>query len=154
MHAYLMMVSIRCLGLRQNFINHRNQAKPVRLGHRIKTEPYANIKAALEDITQESAMDLNGSIPRLRQTALVAARAVGYYDIDLSIIRNSIGEVDVIIHDLGEPVYIDYRAVEVRGEGADDKAFTTVADEVPLLIGDVFHHGKYETKKSHRKCQC
>lgn len=76
----------------------------------------------------------------------MAARAVGYYDIDLSIIRNSIGEVDVIIHDLGEPVYIDYRAVEVRGEGADDKAFTTVADEVPLLIGDVFHHGKYETK--------
>ena len=43
-----------------------------------KTEPYANIKAALEDITQESAMDLNGSIPRLRQTALAAARAVGY----------------------------------------------------------------------------
>lgn len=113
-----------------------------------KTEPYANIKAALEDITQESAMDLHGSIPRLRQTALAAARAVGYYDIDLSIIRNSVGEVDVIIHDLGNPVYIDYRAVEVRGEGADDKAFTTVADEVPLLIGDVFHHGKYEAKKN------
>ncbi|OAU95003.1 autotransporter assembly complex protein TamA [Moraxella catarrhalis] len=112
-----------------------------------KTEPYANIKAALEDVTQESVMDLSGSIARLRQTALAAARAVGYYDIDLSIIRNSVGEVDVVIYSLGEPVRIDYRAVEVRGEGADDASFAEVSDEVPLQAGDVFHHGQYETKK-------
>ncbi|VEG13678.1 autotransporter assembly complex protein TamA [Moraxella cuniculi] len=112
-----------------------------------KIEPYANIKAALEDITQESAMDLRGSQARLRQTALAAARAVGYYEVDLQIIRTSLGEVEVLVRDLGEPVRVGHRAIEVRGAGADNPAFTQTVDKIALQSDEVFNHGRYETSK-------
>ncbi|MCP3897594.1 MAG: hypothetical protein GY683_06995, partial [Moraxella sp.] len=53
----------------------------------LKQEPFANIKAALEDITAESITDFNSALPRLRQTADSAARAVGYYDVDMQITK-------------------------------------------------------------------
>ncbi|MFC0819652.1 autotransporter assembly complex protein TamA [Moraxella marmotae] len=112
-----------------------------------KTEPYINIKAALEDITQESVLDATGSLARLRQTAKAAARAVGYYEVDLTIVRRSVGEVDVVIRDLGQPVRVDYRAIEVRGEGADNDAFVQAVDKIALQPGDVFDHGRYEVSK-------
>lgn len=113
-----------------------------------KTEPYANIKAAIEDVTQESVMDLSTSVARLKQTALAAARAVGYYEVDLTIVRTSIGEVDVIIHDLGQPVTIEQQAVEIRGEGGENPVFQNAVSSLALQSGEVFNHGHYETSKN------
>ncbi len=112
-----------------------------------KREPYANIRAALEDVTQESVANFTESMPRLRQTALAAARAVGYYDIELSIAKRATGEIDVLIEKLGEPVRVSNRALEVRGEGSADTAYQAVVKSATLQPGDVFHHGQYEASK-------
>lgn len=113
-----------------------------------KQEPYANMKAVLENISQESVADFKGSLPRLRQEVLAAARAVGYYDVDFRLVRHQAGEVNLIIDRLGEPVRVDNRALEVRGDGADNQAYRAVLDANILQAGDVFDHGKYEASKS------
>lgn len=113
-----------------------------------KQEPYANMKAVLENVTQESVTDFKGSLPRLRQEVLAAARAVGYYDVDFRLVRHQAGEVNLIIDRLGEPVRVDNRALEVRGDGADNQAYRAVLDANILQAGDVFDHGKYEASKS------
>ncbi len=134
--------------LKANFYQAVEGGEPAKLKSATqKIEPYANIKAAIEDVTQESVMDLSTSVARLKQTALTAARAVGYYEVDLAIVRTSVGEVDVIIHDLGQPVKVEQQAVEVRGAGSGDAAFQSAVSSVALQPGDVFHHGSYESSK-------
>ncbi|UNU73515.1 BamA/TamA family outer membrane protein [Moraxella nasovis] len=113
-----------------------------------KDEPYANIKAALEDITAESTADFRSAMPRLMQTAQAAARAVGYYDVKLRITKQEFGKINVIIDDIGEPVIVDHQILEVRGEGAGDRAYQEAVSSEVLKIGDTFHHGKYESNKS------
>jgi hypothetical protein len=71
----------------------------------LKQEPIANIKAALEEISAESLADFNSALPRLYQTAKSAARAVGYYDVDMQIVKLSAGKINVVIND-NEPVRI------------------------------------------------
>lgn len=111
-------------------------------------EPYANIKAALEDITQESVADFKNALPRLRQTALAAARSVGYYDVDLSIKKKQAGEIEVVIERLGEPVQISHRIFEVRGEGSQHQDYQKVMQSQILQENQVFHHGHYEDSKA------
>lgn len=112
-----------------------------------KQEPFANIKAALEDITQDSVLNFTSALPRLRQTAMAAARAVGYYDLDLTIRKEEAGEIHVTIDRLGEPVRVDNRIVEVRGEGKNNPSYQQAIDEFSLQQGDIFNHGQYETSK-------
>ena len=134
--------------LKANFYQAVEGGEPAKLKSAThKIEPYANIKAAIEDVTQESVMDLSTSVARLKQIALSAARAVGYYEVDLAIVRTSVGEVDVIIHDLGQPVKVEQQVVEVRGAGSGDAAFQSAVSSVALQPGDVFHHGNYESSK-------
>lgn len=111
-------------------------------------EPYANIIASLEDNTAQSVENFRTSAPKLRQAVKDASRAVGYYDLDFSLTKTTTGEVNVIIHDLGEPVKIETQALEVRGEGVADPAYQTVVDNAPIKKGDIFHHGHYEATKT------
>lgn len=113
----------------------------------IKQEPYQNIKAALEDITVDSVADFQGSVARLRQTAHAAARAVGYYNVDLSITKKASGEINVIINDIGEPVRVDNRALEVRGDGATNPDYQRIVNSSAMQPGDIFDHGQYEASK-------
>lgn len=114
----------------------------------LKQEPFANIKAALEDIAAESVVDFQGALPRLRQTAQAAARAVGFYDVDLQIVQVETGKINVIVHHVGEPVRIASQVVEVRGEGEHDPAYQAVLGANTLLENEIFHHGAYEATKS------
>ncbi|OOS23523.1 autotransporter assembly complex protein TamA [Moraxella pluranimalium] len=113
----------------------------------IKQEPYQNIKAALEDITVDSVTDFQGSVARLRQTAQAAARAVGYYDVQMRITKKSAGEINLIIDKLGEPVRVGNRALEVRGDGATNQAYQSVVNSSAMQPGDIFNHGQYEVSK-------
>lgn len=123
--------------------------EPVEISRKtLMQEPYANMKAALEDITQESVTDFNGSLPRMRQAVQAAARAVGYYSVDFSLQKQKAGEVNLIIHQLGDPVKVDNRVLEVRGDGQDNADYQAVVNSSILQAGDVFHHGKYEASKS------
>lgn len=112
-----------------------------------KQEPFANIQSALEDMSAQSIADFRGSLARIRQTINTASQAVGYYEMDFSITKAGVGEVNVIIHQLGEPVRVDNRVLDVRGMGANDEAYLTLVDEALPKQGDVFHHGWYEATK-------
>ena len=113
-----------------------------------KQEPYANIKSTLQDMTAQSVADFRGAIPRIRQAVNTAARAVGYYELDFSITKAAAGEINVIIHHLGEPVRIDSQVLDVRGQGANDGAYQQAISSIALKQGDIFHHGKYEAGKA------
>lgn len=111
-------------------------------------QPMNNIKAALDDITVQSIRDFTGAVPRLRQTALNAAKAVGYYDITLRVQRSGEDEIDVIIEKLGEPVRVEDRVIDVRGEGGETPEFQVLETNLPPQQGDVFNHGVYKSSKA------
>lgn len=114
----------------------------------LNTEPFANIRHALQEIEAGSVLDFRESMARLRQTVVSAARAVGYYDISFSIERQGAGEIDLVMHDVGKPVMVDVSAIDVRGQGADDPMYANAVANAPLGQGEVFHHGKYEMTKN------
>ncbi|MDN6275218.1 BamA/TamA family outer membrane protein [Psychrobacter sp.] len=112
------------------------------------TQPIKNIKSALDDTTIQSIADFTSAEPRLRETALNAAKAVGYYDIALRLSQADQGEIDVVIEELGDPVRVESRFVEIRGEGGEQPEFATFEDELPPQEGDVFNHRVYKNSKA------
>ena len=111
-------------------------------------QPINNIKAALDDTTVQSVMDFTAALPRLRQIAIDAAKAVGYYDITLRLRQPSSDSLDVIIEKLGEPVRVDNRIVDIRGKGSEQEEFTTLATSLLPKEGEVFNHGTYKASKA------
>ncbi|WP_066803217.1 autotransporter assembly complex protein TamA [Moraxella oblonga] len=115
----------------------------------IKTEPFANIKATLTDMTAQSMSDFTGAVPRLRQAIISASRAVGYYEVDFSIVKAGANKLHVIIHNMGDGVKVEHKTLDVRGEGATHKAYTAITNDPQTLnVGDTFHHGQYEALKT------
>ena len=113
-----------------------------------ETQPAANIKAAMENITVESISDFIAVTPKLHQEALNAAQAVGYYDIKLSFKRVDTDEIAVIIEHLGDPVRVNTAPViDIRGEGKELKQFKAIKEDSPLKEGEIFNHGEYKQTK-------
>lgn len=114
-------------------------------------QPAKNIKAALEQVTVESVADFVPSIGKLRQIALDAAQAVGYYDTEVSFKHLGEDKIEVTLK-AGEPVRVKNRVVDIRGEGAEgDKAlpvYQAIEEQAPPKKGDVFNHGVYKTTKA------
>ncbi|WP_201529079.1 autotransporter assembly complex protein TamA [Psychrobacter frigidicola] len=111
-------------------------------------QPINNIKAALDDITVQSAADFTAALPRLRQTALEAARAVGYYDITLRLRQPSSDTIDVIIEKLGEPVRVESRIVDIRGEGIEQPEYKALEKSLLPKEGEIFNHRVYKDSKA------
>ncbi len=112
------------------------------------TQPINNIKAALDDTTVQSVVDFTAALPRLRQTALDAAKAVGYYDITLRLRQPNSDTIDVIIEKLGEPVRVDSRIVDIRGAGIQQAEFKALEKDLPPKEGDIFNHRVYKNSKA------
>lgn len=112
-----------------------------------KQQPFKNIIAALENITQESVNDFQIALPRLREAVDEAARAVGYYEVQFYLKNADNGRVEVIVYDLGNPTHIASQAIDIRGEGANFFAFEEIQEKAPK-IGETFNHGDYETTKA------
>lgn len=110
-------------------------------------EPANNIKASMENISVEAIKDFTAATPKLRQEAINAAEAVGYYDVKLRFDRVAQDEVNVIIEELGEPVTVSSRILEVRGEGESLEAFQEIEENAAPKEGDVFNHGVYKETK-------
>ena len=111
-------------------------------------QPMKNIKAALDNTTVQSVADFTAALPRLRQTALDAAKAVGYYEVTLSLRQPSSDTLDVVIEELGEPVRVDSRIIEIRGEGSEQEEFANFEKELPLQEEDIFNHRVYKNSKA------
>lgn len=114
-------------------------------------QPAKNIKSALEQVTVESVADFNSSINRLRQIALDASKAVGYYDTKVSFKHLGGDDIEVSI-EAGEPVTVQHRLIDVRGEGAEGEnalpAFTTIEVDSLVKQNNIFNHREYEDTKS------
>jgi len=111
-------------------------------------QPMKNIKAALDDTTVQSVVDFTAALPRLRETALDAAKAVGYYDITLRLTQPNRDTINVVIEELGEPVRVDNRIVEIRGEGSEQEEFVALEAELPPQEEDIFNHRVYKSSKA------
>ena len=111
-------------------------------------QPFKNIKAALDDTTVQSVVDFTAALPRLRQTALDAAKAVGYYEVTLRLRQTNSDTIDVIIEKLGEPVRVDSRIVDIRGEGSEQAEFAELEKDLPPKEGDIFNHRVYKDSKA------
>ncbi|MBH0087149.1 BamA/TamA family outer membrane protein [Psychrobacter sp. SCQQ22] len=111
-------------------------------------QPMKNIKAALDNTTVQSVADFTAALPRLRQTALDAAKAVGYYEVTLSLRQPSSDTLDVVIEELGEPVRVDSRIIEIRGEGSEQEEFANFEKELPPQEEDIFNHRVYKNSKA------
>lgn len=133
----------------ENLGNSDNSDSLIKLKRsELKQEPYANIKAALGEMTADSVADFRSALPRLAQAVRAAARAVGYYDVQMRIAKAGAGEVNIIIDDVGEPVRVAAQVMEVRGDGAHDEAYQEAVSKAILQENDVFNHGKYTQSKS------
>ena len=136
--------------LQQVAANNSNavNTKPILVKADDNVQPIKNIKAALDDTTVQSVVDFTAALPRLRQTALDAAKAVGYYDVTLRLSQPYTDTIDVIIEKLGEPVRVDSRIVDIRGAGSEQKEFAELQKDLPPKEGDIFNHRVYKDSKS------
>ena len=116
-----------------------------------KLEPAKNIKAALEKVTVESVADFNASVNKLRRIAKDAAEAVGYYDTTVGFRHLGGDNIEVSLN-VGAPVIVTNRHIDVRGEGGKgDKAlpvYPAIEQEIPPKVGDTFNHGVYKNAKA------
>lgn len=117
-----------------------------------KLQPAKNIKSALEQVTVESVEDFNSSINRLRQIALEASQAVGYYDTVVSFKHLGDDNIQVSIDNVGEPVKVSNRIVDIRGEGTEGEqalpVYEAMEQQLAPKVGDVFNHGVYDQAKA------
>ena len=136
--------------LQQVAANNSNavNTKPILVKADDNVQPIKNIKAALDDTTVQSVVDFTAALPRLRQTALDAAKAVGYYDVTLRLSQPYTDTIDVVIEKLGEPVRVDSRIVDIRGAGSEQKEFAELEKDLPPKEGDIFNHRVYKDSKS------
>lgn len=111
------------------------------------TEPFKNIKAALEKITVESTPSFSAGLPRLRDTVSAAARAVGYYELDFVLRHEGGGKIGVIITKLGKPAVVETNWVEIRGAGRTLPEFAEIAASPKIRQNASLHHGNYEETK-------
>ncbi|WP_227498101.1 autotransporter assembly complex protein TamA [Moraxella macacae] len=116
-----------------------------------KQQPAKNIKAALEQVTVESVEDFNASLGRLHQVVTAASEAVGYYDVKASFKHVGGDDIEVSL-EIGKPVTVQHRLLDIRGDGADGEqalpVYHTIEQEGLPRIGDVFDHGVYEGTKA------
>lgn len=134
--------------LQQEIENSTTNAAPRLIKADEDIQPINNIKAAIDDTTVQSVTDFTAALPRLRETALDAAKAVGYYDITLKLRQPDANSIDVIIEKLGEPVTVDSRIVDIRGEGSEQAEFQTLEETALPKEGDVFNHRVYKNSKA------
>lgn len=133
---------------KNNAQNSTRNAKPKLTKADDDIQPFKNIKAAIDDTTVQSVVDFTAALPRLRQSALDAAKAVGYYDVTLRLRQPNTDTIDVIIEKLGEPVRVDSRIVDIRGEGSEQEEFAKLKKDLPPQEGDIFNHRVYKDSKA------
>ena len=131
-----------------NASNSARNLKPTLTKADDDIQPFKNIKAAIDETTVQSVVDFTAALPRLRQSALDAAKAVGYYDVTLRLRQTNSDTIDVIIEKLGEPVRVDSRIVDIRGEGSEQEEFATLEEDLPPQEGDIFNHRVYKDSKA------
>src|SRR5699024_8743354 len=133
---------------KNNAQNSIRNAKPTLTKANDDIQPIKNIKTDIDETTMQYVVDFTAGLARLRQSALDAAKAVGYYDVALRLRQPNTDTIDVIIEKLGEPVRVDSRIVNIRGEGSEQEEFAKLEEDLPPQEGDIFNHRVYKDSKA------
>ncbi|WP_374571428.1 autotransporter assembly complex family protein [Acinetobacter sp.] len=107
----------------------------------------ANIKGKLSSFTVESFSDFPSALPQLRALSNQAAQAVGFYNPEFKFEKLSSSRVRVAVVP-NMPVLIKAHNVEFSGSGANDAQFQVISVLPDQDVGDILHHGAYETTKA------
>ncbi|MEG2360049.1 outer membrane protein assembly factor, partial [Acinetobacter sp.] len=107
----------------------------------------ANIKGKLSSFTVESFSDFPSALPQLRALSNQAAQAVGFYNPEFKFEKLSSSRVRVSVVP-NMPVLIKAHDVEFSGSGANDAQFQVISVLPDQDVGDILHHGAYETTKA------
>ena len=123
----------------------------VQLSDKLPRDIAQNINAYLGSLPSES--DKRAAFVFTAKKKIVnALNALGYYravvtnvvdkDLDKDIWTLSINVV------LNQPTLINKLQIIVNGDAQEDNDFSTFIDNIPIVSGDILHHGKYEQVKS------
>ncbi len=105
-----------------------------------------NIIAYIGRLTTEDMQSWRATRARINDSLHDGLQAMGYYDARHEIDRTK--KAILVSITLGEPVRVSKLGLVFSGEAGNDIAFTAVREGMPLHVGDVLHHGKYEALKS------
>ena len=105
-----------------------------------------NIRARLEQYTQEAFSDFRASLPQLRAMAREASEAVGFYSSEFRFeqINNEKLRVRVTPND---PVMVTSQDIRYQGEANQDRTFLYVKRNPDLFVGDQMNDDLYEKTK-------
>ncbi len=134
----------------------KNSNKKTEILANKKIEPFKNIKSALEDIYEDTLLDYQLAVPRLKKTVKEACEAVGYYDVKVRFEpleeektgKNKRMIIKVVIEHLGKPTIVENRVIDIRGAGAELKSLQQIEENSPPRQGEVFNHGDYQATKN------
>lgn len=111
-----------------------------------------NIEAFVGSIEASSRREIEGLARHSKEQATNAARALGYYQTDIThrVIGSRTDPVLVLDVRLGEPVRLDEVDIRIEGAGEGTDPFDLPVElRGRLQPGEVLHHGRYEAIKSH-----
>lgn len=105
-----------------------------------------NVEAYVGRVGSDDLGNWRNTRTRLYSTVTDALRAVGYYTPEVDIRQDGKG-VAIVIRP-GPPVRVRKLRLAITGDAADDPAFATLRENLPLKEGDVLNHGQYEALKT------
>jgi len=122
----------------------------VELPDKLPREVVQNIHAYLGKLPKESN-ERAAFIFTAKKKVTNALNALGYYRAVVTNVINKATDKDVwtltfnIV--LNEPTRIKKLQLNIVGDANKDSAFSAIVNNIPILTGDVLHHGKYEKFK-------
>ncbi|KKO49845.1 membrane protein [Arsukibacterium sp. MJ3] len=104
-------------------------------------------------IEQYSAADISGSLrfqARLQQDIETALQALGYYhsEVEFELIAGKNRSTLHVTVMAGEPTRINITDIQLIGDAATDSQFLQLMERNAPKVGDIIHHGKYDTLKN------
>ncbi|MBV2127512.1 autotransporter assembly complex protein TamA [Arsukibacterium indicum] len=97
--------------------------------------------------------DISGSLRfqmKLQQDIETALQALGYYqsEIEFTLSEKSGNATLLVTVNAGQPIRINTADIKLTGDAVDDRQFSGLLRRQAPKVGDVLHHGKYESLKS------
>ena len=106
-----------------------------------------NIEGKVSSFTQESFEDFPSALPQLRSISNQAAQAVGFYNAEFKFEKTSNNRVRIqVVPNI--PVRIEEQNIEFSGAGQYLPQFQVIKVLPEQDVGDVLHHGLYESTKA------
>ncbi|MCR9184660.1 MAG: autotransporter assembly complex protein TamA [Halieaceae bacterium] len=109
----------------------------------------ANVEAWLGALPESEAARSN-FLSSARERVADSLKALGYYraDVDLTVDRSSSPWELLIAVTPGPPVMVEALDIQVMGDAQDDPAFQRLLAAPGLAVGDILHHGHYESLRN------